>query len=164
LAAVAAASIIRSRSVALIAVLVAAILLGSAIDAGAKPDRSRHRIDVSGATKNVGKTKDGALIDRGTVTGKPFGHGKIRIVVKLDFVTSTATGTFRVRDHRGTAFGTVDMTFVINGDEITFDGTADLTGGKGRYKGISGRDLRAHDHNTLDGQNGTISLRGFARW
>ena len=79
-------------------------------------------------------------------------------------MTSTATGTFRVRDHRGTAFGTVDMTFVINGDEITFDGTADFTGGKGRYKGIRGRDLRAHDHNTLDGQNGTISLRGFARW
>src|SRR4029078_4122194 len=90
LAAVAAASIIRSRSVALIAVLGAATLLGSAIDAGAKPDRSCHRIDVSGATKNVGKTKDGALIDRGTVTGKSCGQGKIRIVGNIQFATSTS--------------------------------------------------------------------------
>jgi hypothetical protein len=163
LPAVAAASIIRSRSVVPIAVLVAAVFLLAGTDAGAKPDRHRHRVDVTGTTKNVGQTKDGALIDRGTVTGKPFGHGKIRIVVKLDFLTSTATGTFRVRDHRGTAFGTVDMTFVI-GEEIDFSGTADLTGGKGRYKGIRGRDLKAHDHNTLDGQNGEIELKGFARW
>lgn len=157
----AAASIIRSRAVVLIVVMVVAILLLAGTDAGAKPDR--HRVDVTGATKNVGQTKDGALIDRGTVTGKPFVHGKIRIAVKLDFLTSTATGTFRIRDHRGTAFGTVDMTFVI-GEEIDFTGTADFTGGKGRYKGIRGRDLKAHDHNTLDGQNGEIELKGFARW
>jgi hypothetical protein len=57
------------------------------------------------------------------------------------------------------------MTFVISGNEITFDGTADFTGGKGRYRGIRGRDLKAHDHNTIpDGQNGVISLKGFARW
>jgi hypothetical protein len=148
----------------LIVLLAAALLLLAATDVGAKPDRHRHRVDLTGATKNVGQTKDGALVDRGTVSGKPFRNGKIKLVVTLDFPTQTATGTFRVRDGRGTAFGTVDMTFVISGGEIDFTGTADLTGGKGRYKGIRGRDLKAHDHNTLDGQNGEIELKGFARW
>ena len=58
------------------------------------------------------------------------------------------------------------MTVAVNipGNEITFNGTADFTGGKGRYRGIKGRDLKAYDHNTLDGQNGTIELKGFARY
>jgi len=36
--------------------------------------------------------------------------------------------------------------------------------GTGEYRGIRGRDLRAHDHNTLDGQNGVVSLEGAARY
>ncbi len=84
----------------------------------------------------------------------------------LNFTDSTATGTFRIRNDRGTALGTVDMDFDLNlpGNEITFTGTADFTGGKGRYKGIRGKRLKAYDHNTLDGQNGTISLKGFATY
>ena len=80
--------------------------------------------------------------------------------------TSGRTGTFRIRNDRGTAFGTVDMDFVLDvpGNSITFTGTADFTGGKGRYKGIKGTDLKAYDHNTLDGQNGTIELKGFATY
>jgi hypothetical protein len=107
----------------------------------------------------------GPVKDQGTVSGKPFGRAaKIKLRIQLDLATSTATGTFRIRDHRGTALGSVDMTFVISGGEIDFDGTADFTAGKGRYKGIEGTGLKAHDHNTLDGQNGTLSLRGFAAW
>ncbi|HET6831551.1 MAG TPA: hypothetical protein VFH44_09410 [Solirubrobacterales bacterium] len=131
-------------------------------DAGRK-HRDRHRVDLTGATKTVGMTRDGAVDDRGTVTGKPFGDGKIRVLVNFE-PGAVATGSFRIRDRRGTAFGTVDMTFTISGNEITFRGTADFTGGKGRYKRIRGRDLRAYDHNTLDGQNGTITLKGFVRY
>ncbi len=65
---------------------------------------------------------------------------------------------------RGTAFGTIDTTFAIEGPEIIFRGTADFTGGKGRYKQIRGRDLKAYDHNTLDGQNGMIELKGFVTY
>ena len=56
------------------------------------------------------------------------------------------------------------MDFAIVGGEVDFTGTADFTGGKGLYKGIQGTDLKAHDHNTLDGQNGQISLKGFATY
>ena len=79
---------------------------------------------------------------------------------------ATAEGGEAVVKTAVDAFGTVDMTFAIDlpGNAVDFTGTADFTGGKGRYKGIRGRDLKAHDHNTLDGQNGEIELKGFARW
>lgn len=147
------------------AVLIALLIVGAGATAAAARQRDRHRVDLTGATKMVGGSIiPGPVIDRGTVTGKPFGDGRIKLVVQLDLATSTATGTFRIRNDRGTAFGTVDMTFAISGGEIDFDGTADFTGGKGAYREIRGKGLKAHDHNTLDGQNGEISLQGFARW
>ena len=40
----------------------------------------------------------------------------------------------------------------------------DFTGGKGRYKGITGTDLEVRDSNTLDDDNGPISFEGYASW
>jgi hypothetical protein len=160
------------RSIPALAATVALVLapIGFAASAGpGKPGHGkpkRHRVDLTGATKMIGGTIiPGPVHDAGTVSGKPFGKSaKIKLTVQLDLATTSAAGTFRIRDGRGTALGTVDMTFVIAGGEIDFDGTADFTAGKGRYKGIEGTGLKAHDHNTLDGQNGTVSLRGFATW
>ena len=56
------------------------------------------------------------------------------------------------------------MPFTIAGDEIDFRGTARITGGTGAYRGITSGALQAHDHNTLDGQNGVVSLTGFAKY
>ena len=56
------------------------------------------------------------------------------------------------------------MPFKIEGGEIDFRGTARFTGGTGAYRGISSGALQAYDHNTLDGQNGVVSVTGFARY
>lgn len=160
-------AVLRSPFVLAVGALFAFVLIAGAAEAKpGKPDEpKRHRVDLTGATKMVGGSIiPGPVKDEGIVTGKPFGEAKIKLTIQLDLATSTATGTFRIRDDRGTALGTVDMAFVITGGEIDFDGTADITGGKGRYKGIEGTGLKAHDHNTLDGQNGTLSLKGFATW
>ena len=67
-----------------------------------KPDKKphRHRVDLTGATKMVEGTLPGPITDRGTVDGKPFRDGKIKLVVTLNFADSTATGTFRIRNDR----------------------------------------------------------------
>jgi hypothetical protein len=150
--------------------LIAALTLASVGVVAAKPKPGkkphRHRVDLTGATKMVNGVLPGPITDRGTVEGKPFRDGKIKLVVTLNAADSTAAGTFRIRNDKGTAFGTVDMGFVLDvpGNSITFRGTADFTGGKGRYKRIKGTDLKAYDHNTLDGQNGTLALKGFATY
>jgi hypothetical protein len=152
-----------ARKVLPLAVLVVLALIALPAVASAKP--KRHRIDITAATKMVRTTPDLVVTDRGTVSGKPFDEGRIKLVVQLDFLTATAAGTFRIRDDRGTVFGEFDMPFVIGGGEIDFNGTADFTGGKGAYKRIRGTGLKAHDHNTFpDGQNGVVELKGFARY
>ena len=118
-----------------------------------------HQVDVSGTTKTVDSPSQGTLHDQGTVSGEPFGNGTIDLVVTFGD-NQTATGTFTIDGEGGSAFGTVDMTFAIAGNEIDFTGTADFTGGTGKFRGIKGNDLPAHDHNTLDGQNGTFDVKG----
>ncbi len=122
----------------------------------------RHRVDLAGEIRTIGSPQPGTLEDRGTISGRPFGDATIRLLAT--FAGSSVTGTFKVRGERGSAFGTVDMGFTIEGSQITLKGTADFTGGTGRYRGIEGTDLRAYDQNTLDGQNGMIELKGFATY
>ena len=53
------------------------------------------------------------------------------------------------------------MPFTITGNEIDFRGTSRFTGGTGAYRGITSGALTTRDHNTLDGQNGTLSVDGL---
>jgi hypothetical protein len=123
--------------------------------------RKRHRLDIEGDTRNVGLA-GGSLVDRGTVSGTPFGKGTVEITVSL--AGGRATGGFRMLFAKGSVVGTVDMPFTIAGGEIDFRGTARITGGTGAYRGITSGALQASDHNTLDGQNGEVVVKGFARY
>lgn len=125
-------------------------------------DAERHRVDVDGTTRTVDSPAPGTLHDEGTISGPPFGAGTIDLVVTLR--DSVATGTFEIDSPRGSAFGTMAMTYAVSGSEIDFDGTAAFTGGTGKFRGIAGKDLKAHDHNRLDGQSGRLTLEGFASY
>ena len=127
-----------------------------------KRDYKRHDVDLTGATKLMDNS-NGVLHDHGTVAGTPFGDGTIDLYVTFGD-NNTATGTFTIDADGGSVFGTVDMTYTVANGEIDFTGTADLTGGTGEFRGIKGTGLAAHDHNTLDGQNGVISLKGPAKY
>jgi len=126
-----------------------------------KPGKKRD-VDVSGNTKSVGFS-GGAIHDQGTITGKPFGSATVDLLATFG-ANSTMTGDFTISNGRGTAFGTVDTTYVIAGSQITFTGTARFDGGTGRYRGIKGEGLELRDNNTLDGQNGTLTLTGEVRF
>ncbi|MGZ8665915.1 MAG: hypothetical protein ACXWZM_02245 [Solirubrobacterales bacterium] len=126
------------------------------------PHPRRHRVDVSGKTRTVGSPSPGVLEDRGTISGDPFGTGTIDLVVTLD--GPKASGPFRIETGSGTARGRFWMDYSISNGEIDFNGTACFASGTGAYRGIRGSGLKAHDHNTLDGQNGEISLKGFATY
>ena len=128
-----------------------------------RPQGKRRTVAVDGMTKLAGMPSPGVLNDKGTITGKPFRAGTIDILVRFE-PDSKASGTFTIETDRGTASGVVDMDYAISGGEIDFTGTADFTNGTGRYRRITGHDLAVTDHNTLDGQNGVVSLDGRARF
>jgi hypothetical protein len=123
---------------------------------------SSHDVHVTGMTRTTGAPAPGTLHDEGTISGPPFGSGTIALDATL--ANGTATGPFTITSPGGQAFGTFSMAYVITDGEIDFNGEATFTGGTGEYRGISGDHLKAHDHNTLDGQNGTITLDGQAEY
>jgi hypothetical protein len=125
--------------------------------------RRRHAVRIDGRTKMISEpATPGTIEDHGKLTGTPFGRGTVEIVVRL--AGGRATGTFRMLFAKGSILGSVDMPFTIEGGEIDFRGTARFTGGSGAYRGITSGALEVHDHNTLDGQNGVVSLQGAARY
>lgn len=128
-----------------------------------KKKRKTRDLSITGVTKTVETTETGALHDQGTITGKPFGSGTVDLEATFG-PNSTMTAPFTIANKRGSAFGTVQTTYTIVGSQIVFDGTAEITGGTGRYRGITGRNLVAHDENTLDGQNGRVTLTGKVRF
>jgi hypothetical protein len=123
--------------------------------------RKRHKVDLSAKTKEVEASAAG-IEDRGTIAGTPFGKGSIDILVTL--LAGRATGTFRMVFAKGSVTGTVDMPFTISAGEIDFNGTSRITAGTGAYRGITSGALKTHDHNTLDGQNGVVTVTGSARY
>lgn len=123
---------------------------------------TRHALRISGRTKTVASPAPGVVVDRGTVTGTPFGKGTIVLTGSL--AGGRLEGAFRLTFKDGSVIGTTSMPFTITGNEIDFAGTSRITGGTGAYRGITSGALATRDHNTTDGQNGTLSVTGSARY
>jgi hypothetical protein len=123
--------------------------------------RRQHSVDMTGRTHRVPATTPGTVEDRGTVKGKPYGRGAIVIVG--NFVDGRLVGTYRLTFPNGSILGTVSAPFKVSGNEISFHGTSRFTGGTGTDRGISSGKLKVVDHNTLDGQNGRLSVSGMAK-
>ena len=124
--------------------------------------RADHAMDVTGHTRTTFGSAPGQVTDRGAVTGTPFGDGTI--VLDGTLADGRLTATYRLTFPNGSVQGSVAMPFTISGGEIDFAGTTTLTGGTGAYRGITGQALQVHDHNTLDGQNGVLTVSGTVRY
>ncbi|MEA2171948.1 MAG: N-acetylglucosamine-6-sulfatase [Solirubrobacteraceae bacterium] len=126
--------------------------------------RTNHAVNMTGTTATVAEpyALPGAVHDRGTVTGTPFGNGTIDLIGKL--ADGRLTGTFRLDFPNGSVLGRVDARYTISGGTIDFTGTARVTGGTGTYREITSGALDLTDHNTLDGQHGTLTVTGSVRY
>jgi hypothetical protein len=124
--------------------------------------RITNDVHVDGRTKNVPSDEPGMVEDRGTVTGIPFGPGTV--VIQGSLADGKFDGTFRLRFKRGSIVGRATMPYTIADGEIDFVGTGRFTGGTGLYRGISSGELQLHDHNTIDGQNGVVTVDGTATY
>jgi hypothetical protein len=124
--------------------------------------RARHAVSMTGTTHSVPPATKGTVEDHGKVTGTPFDSG--RIVLVGTFGGGRLNATFRLTFPRGSIIGTTSLPYAISGNEIDFNGDSRFTGGTGIYRGITSGPLATHDHNTLDGQNGHLSVTGPATY
>ena len=126
-----------------------------------KPRPTKHAIDITAATKQVERHAT-HFTDQGTVSGIPTGTGDITINWSLNPETKAATGYFVISSGAGVIHGNAQTSSVVDGNHITLSGTADLTGGTGSFQGIEGIDLAFVETDTLNGQNGQITIMGNA--
>ena len=122
---------------------------------------TRLQIGLSAATKE--KSKDGNKItDRGTAGGVPVGSARITLDWTLDPASRTATVKITLSAGSGLIRAVGKTSFVTSGNDITFTGTVDITSGTGDFRGLKGKGLAFKDVNTLDGQNGQVTIDGTA--
>jgi arylsulfatase A-like enzyme len=125
--------------------------------------RHTRTIHITGATKSVPPVNlAGTITDRGTLTATPFGDGTIELTAHL--ADGMLQADVRMRFRGGSIHATAALTPTLSGNEVDFVGTGRIVGGTGAYRGITGATLQVHDHNTLDGQNGRLSVDGRATW
>src|SRR3954462_14924311 len=121
--------------------------------------RKQRSVAIEGVTKSADPAPPDTIEDHGALSGTPFGKGSIVLVGK--FADNRFTGTFRLLyPGRGSVLGTTSLAYVIADGKITFDGTSRFTAGTGAFRGITSGPLKTHDTNTLDGQNGRLSVTG----
>jgi hypothetical protein len=124
--------------------------------------RTRRTVSVTGKTHSVSPATPGTVEDHGTLAGTPFGKGSIVLVGT--FADNRLTGTFRLTFRRGSVIGAVSLPYKIADGMISFHGTSRFTAGTGAFRGISSGALDTRDTNTLDGQNGRLSVKGHATY
>jgi len=124
--------------------------------------RTAHEVDVSGNTRTVDPATPGTVEDHGTLTGTPFGKGTIVLVGTL--ANGRLNATFRLLFKDGSVIGTTSMPYTFSGNEIDFLGPSRFIAGTGAYRGITSGDLDTHDHNTIDGQSGVLTVTGSTRY
>lgn len=133
---------------------------GSAV--AKSPSKPRTvKVRMTAITKSVLPVVLPDVEDRGTITGTPLGKGTLDLFAH--FEGTHVTATFTIRTAKGKVMGTADLTAVIAPPTITFTGTSTITGGTKAYKGITGSGLKVVDTNTLDGQNGRVTMTGKVR-
>jgi choline-sulfatase len=125
------------------------------------PRPTTHAIDLTAATKEV-KKKGNVIVDHGTISGVPTGTGDVTLEWTLQPETQTAAAKFVITSGAGVIRGTAQCSYVTEGNQITFTGTADLLKGTGSFKGIQGTGLAYYDTATLEGTNGQVRITGNA--
>ncbi|MEA2412883.1 MAG: hypothetical protein QOC77_3444 [Thermoleophilaceae bacterium] len=124
--------------------------------------RASHAVHMTGKTRTVTPATRGTVEDHGTLAGTPFGKGSIVLVGT--FANNRFTGTFRLTFKRGSILGSASLPYTISGGMIRFHGTSRFTAGTGAFRGIRSGALDTRDTNTLDGQNGRLSVAGAAKY
>ena len=118
-------------------------------------------MSIDARTKMVEPPGPGMVEDHGTLSGS-LGKGTVTLVGSL--ADAQFSGSFRLLYPKGSIYGTAKLPFTISGGMIHFRGNGSFLWGTGSYRGITSGALDIKDDNTLDGQNGVVSVTGFAKY
>jgi hypothetical protein len=140
---------------------IAAAVVTAAPVAWAATPRSRA-LSASGELKRTAKPGALSTVQEGTVRGTPFGTG--RMVLRSTLKQARVTSTFTLATRTGSFRGRATARLTLDGDTATYKGTATITGGTRRYRGVAGSNIRFTGVGPVSAKSTNITLSGSVRY
>ncbi|WP_320670853.1 hypothetical protein [Patulibacter defluvii] len=145
----------------LVASATAVLLLSGAGTAWAA---SSKQVNASGTVKLHHREPATKKIEqRGSVRGTPFGSGSLTLRSKLAARKKLAFSV-RFSTRAGAVVGSGTATVSTSGSRSSFRGTLRITGGSGRYRGISRSTLTVSGSGDSSSRSTTVRFSGRVRY
>jgi hypothetical protein len=119
-------------------------------------------LSASGELHRTAKPSNTSSVQAGAVTGKPFGAGQM--VLRSSLRQATVTSTFTLTTKAGIVRGRATARLTLDGDTATYKGTATITSGTGRYRGVKGTNIRFRGVGPVSAKHTKITLSGRVRY
>jgi len=119
-------------------------------------------LSASGELVRTAKPSALSSVQAGTVTGKPFGSG--RMTLRSSLKQATVTSTFTLQTSAGLVRGRATARLTLDGDTATYKGTARITSGTRRYRGATGSNIRFTGKGPVSAKRTKITLSGAVRY
>jgi len=119
-------------------------------------------LSASGDLKRTAKPSNTSSVQAGTVKGKPFGSGQM--VLRSSLKQATVTSTFTLTTKAGLVRGRATARLTLDGDTATYKGTATITSGTRRYRGVTGSNIRFTGKGPVSAKHTKITLSGRVRY
>lgn len=143
-----------------LAVLAAAVLVvAPAVDA-AKP--KTRALSATGQLVQTAKPGRFQSVQAGTLHGTPFGSG--RMTLRSTLKQAIVTSTFTLAVTGGRVSGRARARLTLDGDTANYKGTATISGGTGRFRGVRGTGITFTGVGPVSAKNTRITLRGRVRY
>lgn len=120
--------------------------------------QAAHRFDISGQV-NAPSNSGATLRQSGTFSGTPLGAGTLKVATAVG-EGKGARVSFRMFNRRGQVWGTGDVKLTFRGSTVSYDGTAQITGGSGAFSRMRGSGLRLTGGGDLTGSRFPLRLTG----
>lgn len=140
---------------------IAAAGIAAAPHAMAAKAKSRT-LTASGELVRTAKPSALSSVQAGTVSGKPFGSG--RMTLRSTLKQATVTSTFTLQTSAGLVRGRATARLTLDGDTATYRGTATITSGTRRYRGATGSNIRFTGKGPVSAKRTQITLSGVVRY
>jgi hypothetical protein len=129
-----------------------------ALVAPGTPSGAAQRLDVT-ATVRMLPGGGATLIQEGTFAGAPLGRGKVRVRTQVGKGRGSLV-RFTMRNSRGSVTGVGDVAVTFKGSSILYNGTAKITSGSGRFRGMRAGRLRVSGRGKVSGDKFVVRLTG----
>ena len=139
--------------------LTIAAVAAAGLGLGATQAQAAQRFDISGQV-NAPNNRGATLRQSGPFSGTPLGAGTLNVATAVG-KGSGARVSFRMFNRRGQIWGTGDVKLTFRGSNVSYAGTARITGGSGAFRNIRGSGLRLTGGGDLTGSRFPLRLTGL---